>query len=215
METILVCASLGAMVFCGCGRPTAENAGKTGGTRQEVQSNRAMLDIAPLLLKMAYDNECKRIDIAFAKEATHYGDIARGNAIAALRKEYGRIVNSWLKETSSCEEWRLVGEYAPTLEEALVSRTRLLEKIGIWNRIGNAKGVFAGQEVCFANGAARYMDRSCDWAKSLRSTEYKDGFPMKVRIDRNFAWTAHGNDYALAHSDAESNINDEIEERHT
>ncbi len=33
---------------------------------------------------------------------------------------------------------------------------------------------------------------------------------MKLRIDREFVWTTHGIDYAIAHSDAAGIIEDEI-----
>ena len=95
-------------------------------------------------------------------------------------------------------------EYAPSIEEALVPRARLLEKIEIWNRIKDGRGDFSGRTVMFVNGIAAYNDMS------YVRDEFRDGFPMKLRIDRNLVWTTHGTDYALAHSDIAANIDEEI-----
>ena len=175
-----------------------------------IRPSEAQLDIEMLSLKTAYDNERKRLDLACANELSHWGFIMHGNKKEALREKYWRIASDRLKETSSGDEWRLISEYAPELDEVLTTRARLREKIEIWNRVKNAQGVFAGQDIRFENGVAEFKDRSCDWAEALGNGEYKDGFPMKVRIDRDLAWTSQGTDYVLAHSDCAAIIDDEI-----
>lgn len=175
-----------------------------------IRPSEAQLDIEMLALKTAYADERKRLDLACANELTHWGFIMKGNKEEALREKYWRIASARLQETASGDEWRLISEYAPELDEVLTTRGRLREKIEIWNRVRNAHGVFAGQGIRFENGVAEFKDRSCDWAEALGDSKYKDGFPMKVRINRNLVWTSHGTDYVLAHSDCAAIIDDEI-----
>lgn len=217
--TVVVCLAIAAC--SGCKYATSESVPvvekphfattvKVESAQGEIRSSEAQLDIEMLALKTAYADERKRLDLACANELTHWGFIMNGNKEEALREKYWRIASARLQETASGDEWRLISEYAPKLDEVLVTRARLREKIEIWNRVRNAHGVFAGQDIRFENGVAEFKDRSCDWAEALGDSEYKDGFPMKVRIDRNLVWTSHGTDYVLAHSDCAAIIDDEI-----
>ena len=192
------------------GRQYCAGPEKADDVQGELRPSEAQLDIEMLSLKTTYDNERKRLDLACANELSHWGFIMKGHKKEALREKYWRIASARLQETSSGDEWRLISEYAPKLDEVLTTRGRLREKIEIWNRVRNAHGVFAGQDIRFENGVAEFKDRSCDWAEALGDSEYKDGFPMKVRIDRNLVWTSHGTDYVLAHSDCAAIIDDEI-----
>lgn len=219
IRVVWVCAAMAAIAGCRYAPiesfPSAERPHHTAPEKNDSAQGRlrlseAQLDIEMLSLKTAYDNERKRLDLACANELTHWGFIMRGNKEEALREKYWRIASARLQETASGDEWRLISEYAPELDEVLTTRGRLREKIEIWNRVRNAHGVFAGQDIRFENGVAEFKDRSCDWAEALGDSEYKDGFPMKVRIDRNLVWTSHGTDYVLAHSDCAAIIDREI-----
>ena len=219
IRVVWVCAAMAAIAGCRYAPiesvPSAERPHHTAPEKNDSAQGRlrlseAQLDIEMLSLKTAYDNERKRLDLACANELTHWGFIMKGNKEEALREKYWRIASARLQETASSDEWRLISEYAPELDEVLTTRGRLREKIEIWNRVRNAHGVFAGQGIRFENGVAEFKDRSCDWAEALGDSEYKDGFPMKVRIDRNLVWTSHGTDYVLAHSDCAAIIDDEI-----
>lgn len=219
IRVVWVCAAMAAIAGCRYAPkesvPSAERPHHTAPEKNDSAQGRlrlseAQLDIEMLSLKTAYDNERKRLDLACANELTHWGFIMKRNKEEALREKYWRIASARLQETASGDEWRLISEYAPELDEVLTTRARLREKIEIWNRVRNAHGVFAGQGIRFENGVAEFKDRSCDWAEALGDSKYKDGFPMKVRIDRNLVWTSHGTDYVLAHSDCAAIIDDEI-----
>lgn len=173
---------------------------------ESLQYGDARRDVEMLAIKSAYDNEYRRFVAAHSNINTggRYGYATWLRHEKALLQKYEVIVQSWLKETSSHEEWLLIDKYSPTLEEALVPRKRLLEKIAIWNRICVGRGVFNDQCICFTNGVSAYYDRSDV------TEEYKNGFPMKLRIDRDFVWTTRGFDYALAHSDNAFLIDDEL-----
>ena len=169
----------------------------------------ARRDVEMLAIKVAFEHDSREFDYAHSNVYA-WGWSGRSMCYwhnKDFRQKYKDIINPWLHETSASEEERrLVKEYAPSIEEALVPRKRLIEKIAIWNRIKDAKGDFAGQGVRFTNGIAAYYDQS------HVSSEFKSGFPMKLRIDRNLVWTTHGTDYALAHSDCAAIIDDEINE---
>ena len=162
-------------------------------------------DVEMLAIKVAYDNDRRRFDCAHSNV---YGWVGRSMDHwhwEDHRRKYESIVIPWLLETSASEkERRFMEEYAPSIEEALVPRARLLEKIEIWNRIKDGRGDFSGRTVMFVNGIAAYNDMS------YVRDEFRDGFPMKLRIDRNLVWTTQGTDYALAHSDCAYAIDEEI-----
>ena len=211
--TMLVVLGGALIVFGGCAY--RQSAGKRTSALNQVislcqvsaprQPVEYWRDVEMLAIKTAYDNDRRRFDCA---PSNVYGWVGRSMDHwhwEDHRRKYESIVIPWLLETSASEkERRLVEEYAPRIEEALVPRARLLEKIEIWNRIKNGRGDFSDCAVIFVNGIASYNDMSyvCD--------AFRDGFPMKLRIDRNLVWTTQGTDYALAHSDCAYAIDEEI-----
>jgi hypothetical protein len=163
----------------------------------------AQRDAELFAIKASYENDCKEYAIAHSNICMGgwYGVAMDYQHRKILEQPYHDMMNVWLLETASSPlEQRQIKEYAPTFTEALVPHTRLMEKIGVWNRIKGALGRFEGQKVQFKDGIAAYRDT-------------KDNFSMKLRIDREFVWTVQGFDYAIAHSDAAGIIEDEINSR--
>ena len=163
----------------------------------------AQRDAELFAIKASYENDCKEYAISHSNVCMGgwYGVAMDRHHRKILEQPYHDMMKAWLLETAASPlEQRQIKEYAPTFTEALVPHARLMEKIDVWNRIKSGLGWFEGQQIQFENGIAAYRDARDD----------KDGFSMKLRIDREFVWTTHGIDYAIAHSDAAGIIEDEI-----
>ena len=163
----------------------------------------AQRDAELFAIKASYENDCKEYVIAHSNVCMGgwYGVAMDRHHRKILEQPYHDMMNAWSLETAASPlEQRQIKEYAPTFTEALVPHARLMEKISVWNRIKCGLGCFKGQQIEFEDGIAAYRDSKDD----------KDGFSMKLRIDREFVWTTHGFDYAIAHSDAAAIIEDEI-----
>ena len=167
----------------------------------------AQRDAELFAIKASYENDCKEYAIAHSNICMGgwYGVAMDSHHRKILEKPYHDMMNAWLLETAASPlEQRQIKEYAPTFTEALVPHARLMEKINVWNRIKGGLGCFEGRQIQFEDGIAAYRDPKDD----------KDGFSMKLRIDREFVWTTHEIDYAIAHSDAAGIIEDEIKGRY-
>jgi len=163
----------------------------------------AQRDAELFAIKASYENDCKEYAIAHSNVCMGgwYGVAMDRHHRKILEQPYHDMMKAWLLETAASPlEQRQIKEYAPTFEESLVPHARLMEKIDVWNRIKGGVGWFEGQQIQFEDGIATYRDSEDD----------KDVFSMKLRIDREFVWTTHGIDYAIAHSDAAGIIEDEI-----
>ena len=53
-----------------------------------------------------------------------------------------------------------------------------------------------GQTIHFADGVADWLDTSTDWPTF--GEEYKNGYPMKMWIDREHMWEAGGGRLRMA-----------------
>ena len=197
------------LVLCGCKsaerRPIGH--GKTASATGWIAPHRdvtdAQRDAELFAIKASYENDCKEYAIAHSNVCMGgwYGVAMDRHHRKILEQPYHDMMKAWLLETAASPlEQRQIKEYAPTFTEALVPHARLMEKIRVWNRIKGGLGWFEGQQIQFEDGIATYRDSEDD----------KDDFSMKLRIDREFVWTTHGIDYAIAHSDAAGIIEDEI-----
>ena len=93
----------------------------------------------------------------------------------------------------------MASQYEKEINDMLMDPSIFEAHERMFDKIKSASGNFMGQTIHFVDGVADWLDTSTDW--STFGEEYKNGFPMKMWIDREHMWEAGGCVFALLEAD--------------
>ena len=95
--------------------------------------------------------------------------------------------------------YAMAGQYEKEINDMLMDPSIFEAHERMFDKIKSASGNFMGQTIHFADGVADWLDTSTDW--STLGEEYKNGYPMKMWIDREHMWEPGGCVFALLEAD--------------